>query len=380
MSQTSPAMSRTPRTMSPDSSPILGWRFVRNKSADAETQAPFASSMDSKELILHGPSLSRTERQRLAARSNRTSAGAEYFHDRKTLQCTAAQILCWLDCLPNQSGLDPKIDHGRMQLPDYGALQVPCIIGTNGFAERTVYFQPRNPDHHAWVSTDIPSPDHNDLEDEEIREILRLDGVINKAMDLAVPLYQRSRRCFVCKVTYQCAALIICPGCHWAVCKSCSDEFIAIMRAKVTYRRHICSHRIKVAEVIAPGTPSFLLEFRKRKIMEFEDPDRTFCHVCYHYLEDHSRRFANCRLCNVETCRRCKEGIKDHTRSHQGTMLQCPETDRVEREKQIAKEHHWGACDKCKYRIRKSASVWREKLWSECEIWSVLSVICPFPS
>lgn len=150
-----------------------------------------------------------------------------------------------------------------------------------------------------------------------------------------------SRECISCQEQHDPIHLVSCPCSH----KYCQDCLTGVFEASITdetmFPPRCCSQPIPLSEVEIKLPADLVVQFKAKKL-EFETPNRIYCHEpsCSAFIPADSvkHNVAHCPQCSLDTCSICKKS------SHQG---ECPEDPALQEILRVAAENGWQRCTKC---------------------------------
>lgn len=134
------------------------------------------------------------------------------------------------------------------------------------------------------------------------------------------------------------------PPCNHGYCRACLENlFKAAMTDESLFPPRCCSEPISI-EIAGRHLPRSVINDFLEKRVEFETPNRTYCHrpTCSAFIRSESifRTVATCTKCGNRTCTICKG------RSHPG-QTECPEDPSARQMAEIATQNGWQKCKPC---------------------------------
>lgn len=201
---------------------------------------------------------------------------------------------------------------------------------------------------------------HQDLDDETLERLTQL-YVSEKDLDDKTPQQAESsawaasrpaqiskdasttRACLVCTEHFPTRVITDLP-CSHGYCRVCvRDLFTLALTDETLFPPKCCGQPIPIHSVRAILSSELRGQFAAKKI-EFETPNRTYCHrpTCSAFiaLQFIKGDVACCVQCKAKTCAICKAG------SHMGT--DCPDDPSTQAVLELARQEGWQRCSTCK--------------------------------
>ncbi|KAL2022089.1 hypothetical protein VTK56DRAFT_6133 [Thermocarpiscus australiensis] len=153
-----------------------------------------------------------------------------------------------------------------------------------------------------------------------------------------------TRACVACCEEFWTGNLLACPSCDHEYCRNClQDLFRASLTDETLFPPRCCGEAIPLEECLR-FLPSTLVEQFRAKKVEFETPNRTYCHQpnCASFIppESISGDVATCVKCLTTTCTICKGP------SHGGD--DCPDDPATQALAELAAQQGWQKCNSCR--------------------------------
>ncbi|KAH8810786.1 hypothetical protein F5884DRAFT_698809 [Xylogone sp. PMI_703] len=149
------------------------------------------------------------------------------------------------------------------------------------------------------------------------------------------------RQCEACRDEVQCYEVARAP-CSHEYCYTCLQNlFQASVADESLFPPRCCQQEIQVETVRIFLKSDFVEHFHQKKI-EYETPNRTYCHssTCSAFIHPNhiTGEIATCPSCSLTTCTTCK------AEAHKGD---CPKDAPLQQVLEIAKDKHWQRCYAC---------------------------------
>ncbi|KAK3371042.1 hypothetical protein B0T24DRAFT_658091 [Lasiosphaeria ovina] len=150
--------------------------------------------------------------------------------------------------------------------------------------------------------------------------------------------------CVSCGDTFLSWATIKCSSCPHDYCRGCMESlFRASMTDESLFPPRCCGQSIPIETTRPFFSPQLVGEFNAKKL-EYETPNRTYCHesACSLFIPPQFIHdgVAACIRCPAQTCTTCKGA------AHQGN--ECPEDPAVQEILRVAAANGWQRCYSCR--------------------------------
>lgn len=152
-----------------------------------------------------------------------------------------------------------------------------------------------------------------------------------------------TRICLACGDDYKFFDVATCPSCPHEYCRTCLESlFKASLTDETLFPPRCCGQPIPL-EVCRIFLPSTVIGQFLAKRVEFETPNRTYCHrpACSAFVPPPfiTGEIATCVQCEAQTCTMCKKV------AHHGG--DCPDDEALQDLLRLATEAGWQRCYRC---------------------------------
>lgn len=149
------------------------------------------------------------------------------------------------------------------------------------------------------------------------------------------------RRCEACRDMHKFFDVARAP-CRHEYCRNCLRELFEMSMTDESLFPPRCCRQTITLSAVRIFLPGELVQAFKRTKVEFETPNRTYCHIgdCSSFItpDDIQGEVARCQQCHSSTCTTCK------AEAHQGD---CPNDTVLQQVLEMARENGWQRCYSC---------------------------------